>query len=606
MVGLVVALGCSDPPAPPPVGTDAGAPDPCTATGVECVGDVAHTCDGDRTAATADCAALGQTCVPGLGCQVCAAGTVRCEGETVMVCNAEGSGFETGETCSGGQRCSPAGCADLCAEAEASSSYIGCEYWPATVMNSQVAPEMDFAVVVANPQLVPAEVRVERAGGEVAQVVIAPGDLAAIPLPWVDALKGTFGSERTEIVRDGAYRLQSDVPVTVYQFDPLPYRIERDCLNEPAGTMDGQCYSFSNDASLLLPTHVLTGNALAVSWPSMLLEVPNGTFRAEIGSPGFVAIIGTEDGTTVELRAAAFVTSSADGAVAALTPGDTASVSLDRGDVLQLVAATPTMDECPERTSERTAADEIVTYCDTGPDYDLTGTEIRASAPVSVIGGHNCTFVPFDRWACDHLEQATFPAESWGRDFLVGATQPLRGEPNVIRVIAANEGTRVRFEPPLFEEQTLGRGEWFRTELDSAVRVIADGPIAVQQLLVGQDYAGIGTSGRGGNGDPSMSLAIPTEQLRTEYTFLAPDTYIRAFVNVTAPLAARVFLDGRLLRDFEPIGDTGSGVLRVPIESGVHRMSGTAPFGVVVYGFGQYTSYMFPGGLDLRAIAPPI
>ena len=28
--------------------------------------------------------------------------------------------------------------------------------------------------------------------------------------------------------------------------------------------------------------------------------------------------------------------------------------------------------------------------------------------------------------------------------------------------------------------------------------------------------------------------------------------------------------------------------------------------GIVVYGYGAYTSYMYPGGLDLQRISPPI
>jgi hypothetical protein len=236
----------------------------------------------------------------------------------------------------------------------------------------------------------------------------------------------------------------------------------------------------------------------------------------------------------------------------------------------------------------------------------LTGSEIRASAPVSVIGGHNCSFVPFNRWACDHLEEALFPTEVWGRDMLVAATRPLRAEPNLMRVVAANDGTMVTFDPPIFDPQSLDRGTFVEVELADAVRVVANGPIAVQQFLVGQDFAGLGTSGAFGAGDPSMSLGIPTEQLRTEYTFLTPESYDRSFVNITAPLAARVVLDGALVRGFVPIGETGAGVARVEVDNGVHRMSGTAPFGAVVYGFGSYTSYMFPAGLDLREINPPI
>ena len=55
-----------------------------------------------------------------------------------------------------------------------------------------------------------------------------------------------------------------------------------------------------------------------------------------------------------------------------------------------------------------------------------------------------------------------------------------------------------------------------------------------------------------------------------------------------------------------PVGETGWGLTRVEVDAGVHRMSGSQPFGVLVYGFGSYTSYAVPGGLDLRSIAPPI
>ena len=37
-----------------------------------------------------------------------------------------------------------------------------------------------------------------------------------------------------------------------------------------------------------------------------------------------------------------------------------------------------------------------------------------------------------------------------------------------------------------------------------------------------------------------------------------------------------------------------------------HRASAGEPFGIVVYGYGQYTSYMYPGGLDLAKIEEPV
>lgn len=43
---------------------------------------------------------------------------------------------------------------------------------------------------------------------------------------------------------------------------------------------------------------------------------------------------------------------------------------------------------------------------------------------MQVIAGHNCTFVAYNRWACDHLEEAPFPLEAWGTETIVSKTRP--------------------------------------------------------------------------------------------------------------------------------------------------------------------------------------
>ncbi len=35
---------------------------------------------------------------------------------------------------------------------------------------------------------------------------------------------------------------------------------------------------------------------------------------------------------------------------------------------------------------------------------------------------------------------------------------------------------------------------------------------------------------------------------------------------------------------------------------GTHTMEGSKPFGVSVCGYGQFTSYWYPGGLDLKPL----
>ena len=51
--------------------------------------------------------------------------------------------------------------------------------------------------------------------------------------------------------------------------------------------------------------------------------------------------------------------------------------------------------------------------------------------------------------------------------------------------------------------------------------------------------------------------------------------------------------------------DAGYSVARVQLSNagdGNHEITGSAPFGISVYGYGDDTSYWYPGGLDLEHI----
>ena len=64
-------------------------------------------------------------------------------------------------------------------------------------------------------------------------------------------------------------------------------------------------------------------------------------------------------------------------------------------------------------------------------------------------------------------------------------------------------------------------------------------------------------------------------------------------------------LDGKLVTGLTPIGTTGFSVARVELSNagtGNHTISSAKKFGITVYGYGQYTSYWYPGGLDLADV----
>jgi len=482
----------------------------------------------------------------------CGIGYGECDGDTSRYCGFDRSGKVTilTEYCdpTQGLSCIDGICQGSCAASSLGSSYLGCDYYPTVTKNQLVNTVAgDFAVAVANSGLTEANITVTMGDATVATDTAAPGDVAVIVLPWT-----SLRTVNTSLVIDGAYRLRTDQPVTVYQYNPLSY------------AKDGAT-SHTNDASLLLPTNTWTGNYVVVArnaWSSY---------------PGFYSVVAKEDDTQVTLSP------SASTSVVTIVPGIEADgsgfITLDQGDVLQVTA--PATGGAPDPN-------------------DLTGTRIQASKPVQVIGGHDCTYVPHDFSACDHLEEAMMPIETLGSSYLV--TPPLitatTEKARMVRVTAVEADTTVVYDPPQDGAPTVlaNPGDYFEIATSTAsFQIKANRRILVAEYMLGQSFGGA-------TGDPAMVLAVPVEQYRAHYLFHAPTNYEVNYVNITAPSDATVTLDGTPLATGTPIGGTGYSVIRVPLDNsgnGNHVIEATARVGITVYGYGQYSSYWYPGGLEL-------
>jgi hypothetical protein len=106
-----------------------------------------------------------------------------------------------------------------------------------------------------------------------------------------------------------------------------------------------------------------------------------------------------------------------------------------------------------------------------------------------------------------------------------------------------------------------------------------------------------------------MSFATAVEQFRNKYIFLAPSDYVVNFADVVAPSGTTLTLDGAPVGVAPSMVSAGFSVVRIPLmvgsASGAHVITATNPIGIQVLGYGSYTSYQYPGGLDLGQIAPP-
>ncbi len=244
---------------------------------------------------------------------------------------------------------------------------------------------------------------------------------------------------------------------------------------------------------------------------------------------------------------------------------------------------------------------DVLQVISEGEASDFTGSTISATQPVAVVAGVDCTNISRDGMAgaCDHLEEQLFPTNTWGNEVAVSALRDRgRDESYLLRVIAAQDDTTVTYSPSWVRRpDRLRRGQHIEFEHRENLLISATGPVLVAQYMVGQAATPGATTG-----DPAMVLEVPTRQFRTDYVFVVPSTYTTSYLQIVAPEGSMPVLDGRSFDVArEMIEGTSWMVHRGRITAGTHtiQLNDRRPFGIKVIGIAPYTSYMYPGGLDL-------
>lgn len=195
------------------------------------------------------------------------------------------------------------------------------------------------------------------------------------------------------------------------------------------------------------------------------------------------------------------------------------------------------------------------------------------------------------------------PLETLGAEYVVTAPSTPGGNKSYeVRVHGLEAGTTITSDPPapgLGASFTLNAGETKSFGVTTAdFRLTGTKKFYVSQYMIGGNSAGAG--------DPSQSNGVPVAQYRTDYTFLAPNSYDNNYVNITALKGVTVTLDGTAVppASFQAIGGSQYAVARVALsKSQAHKVIATGgTCGIIVYGYGSYTSYMYPGGLNLSKL----
>ncbi len=556
-----------------------------------------------------DCSASGLVCENGTCLsEVCEAGLRTCNQDNTIVleCAGNGTRWDEAETCGDGFQCRDGNCISLCEVAEYDQSYVGCEYWAVDLHNNGRENGGQYGLVVSNPHDVAVTIQIYGSGNALlTSGTVSAGNLGTFTLTNDRRITGPG-------IFNHAYKLVSSRPVTVTQMNPF-----------------GNVLIYSNDASLLIPKAALGDEYRVASWPTHGNQECSGAVwicdENTSYTSGTATVAAVEPGQTTVTVVYSAKSQSGSG-VNAESAGTTRTYTLSQYQVLNL-----------ESRKECTNSIDCSGFsCDSdhqgrcyGPD--LTGTLITADKKLAAFGGHACTFIDYNEWACDHLEHQLYPIQSWGKSFIAVRTEPRGNEADYYRILASEDSTLVSWSGGSSGSVTLNAGGVRQIKTTADFSVTSSKPIMIGHYLAGQDATGLGGLGSDCNsdsdcpsgyvccancgwvcaveaGDPAMMVLAPNEQFRKDYIFLVPPNYRYDHVTLIAPTDTMITLDQTTVynsndADWVDVDPTYRRK-RITLADGAHTLVATQPVGLYVYGFSAFVSYAYTGGLDLRTINP--
>jgi len=459
---------------------------------------------------------------------------------------------------------------ETCEQAADATTTVGCLFYAIDLDSHDLVETQQYAVAVSNVnQTDAATVNVYKGNSSTlgwdlhSTQVVEPMSLHTFNLE-------DYHMDGSGRMRKGTYKVESDVPIIAYQFNPV----------------DGSV-SYLSDATLLIPVPSLSLTYDVVGWKQSCSTSCDGDMRA------YFTVVATVDDTEVTVYPS---TAPLPGGVVMGTT-DPFSVALDEGDVLEVET------DAPYAT--------------------MTGSRIISNEdhPIAVFSGQECAFIPFEVYACDHLEEQLTGLRFWGTE-IVGARMPVRSiaaqTEDVLWQIYASEDTQVTVtvDPGVVGAPTdpfeMAAGELLEFYVSGIQAVPGDlyisseKPIAVMQYMTGCQNPNANNIG-----DPAMVYTSPTEQFLQRYVVLVPSTWINDMLVITRTAGVGVFLDDVEIPSSSFLSVAGSGyeVARVTAADGIHTLRSadeSKGIGVMIVGWDEFDSYAYIGGMGMGAINPII
>ena len=331
---------------------------------------------------------------------------------------------------------------------------------------------------------------------------------------------------------------------------------------KPSSVYIHQYFTFRADAALVLPLESLGNNYYIMTY--------RGYQNIDGHYPSEFLIVGTEDGTTVQLN---YSCNTAGGK----KKGEKHSIALNRGETIQIQAATVS--------------------------DDLTGSLVQANKSIAVFSGNRWTQIPNGNGNRDNLLEQMYPVEVWGKQFVAVPTKFTTVDR--YRILASDDNTSIQFYGNNVPGNLLlNKGQWKEFELRANPALIQSSkPIMVAQFLVGGNSIGLN-----GLGDPSMVLLNSVEQMRDTVTiYNSPFENIeRQFINLICLTkdTGNLRIDGKGIlqsgNQFQFIGLKNEYAFsQLSVNQGPHIISsGGCGVIAIAYGYGSAESYAYGGGAN--------
>jgi hypothetical protein len=499
------------------------------------------------------------------------------------------------------ERESGAVCVNPCLDTLGNDTSNGCEFYAVEMDLTPEAEGVCYAVFVVNqwPTGEPAKIQVDR-GGQLLPIA----DFARIPVG-----KGTqtqyapFDAAHGLPANGVAVLFLSRDPAALQDPNPSDPRVLAGCPDgvTPAVQGDASLHGTGTATAFHIKTNVpvvayqmlpfgggrarVTGSTLLLptsAWASSYVvadayQAP--TMFSEDRAGPTTAIIASQDGTHVTLSPTAAIVGG--GGLAGTPTGVPVTYTVNRGQYLQLTQPA-----------------------------ELTGTTVRADAPVAVIGGNTLMDLPLDRARADSAQQMLPPVRALGSEYVaVRYRSRLSTSEEVVpwRIVGAANGTVLTYEPspPPSAPTTLAAQQL--AEFQSSGPFVVRSQDAQHPFYLASYMTGGGDND--GIGDPEFVDVVPPAQYLPRYTFFTDPTYPETnlvVVRMRDPSTGQfpdVTLDcAGVLGGWLPIGTSGIyQFARIDLstgnfqgvggcDNGVHVIRGPslgARFGVTVWGWGN-------------------